>query len=77
MVDDRERVQASLEAAGVPTAIHYPYPLNEQPAYRDISVFGPLPNSERAAARVLSIPMHAYLDEATQDRIVDAVAAAL
>lgn len=77
MVDDRDRVQAALEASGVPTAIHYPTPLNEQPAYRDISVFGPLPNAERAAARVLSIPMHAYLDEATQDRIADAVAAAV
>jgi UDP-2-acetamido-2-deoxy-ribo-hexuluronate aminotransferase len=76
-VDERERVQQALERQGVPTAVHYPAPISDQPAYRDISVFGPLPHSDQAARRVLSLPMHAYLDEPTQDRIVDAVADAV
>jgi UDP-2-acetamido-2-deoxy-ribo-hexuluronate aminotransferase len=75
-VDDRDRVQEEMEAQGIPTAVHYPAPLNEQPAYRDICTFGSLPVSEMAAARVLSLPMHAYLDEPTQIRIADAVAKA-
>jgi UDP-2-acetamido-2-deoxy-ribo-hexuluronate aminotransferase len=73
MVDDRDAVQRALEAEGIPTAVHYPAPLNAQPAYRELCPSARLPNSERAAGRVLSLPMHAYLDEATQDRIVDAV----
>jgi UDP-2-acetamido-2-deoxy-ribo-hexuluronate aminotransferase len=76
-VEDREAVQRTLEAQGVPTAVHYPAPLNEQPAYRDRCVYGSLPNSDAAARRVLSLPMHAYLDETTQDRIVAAVAEAV
>jgi UDP-2-acetamido-2-deoxy-ribo-hexuluronate aminotransferase len=75
--DDRDRVQSSLRDRGVPTAIHYPAPLNQQPAYRDICIHGPLPNAERVSRRVLSLPMHAYLDEETQDRIVDAVSEAV
>jgi len=77
-VDDRDGVQRALAEAGIPTAVHYPAPLSEQPAYRDLCRFGPLPHSQVAAQRVLSLPMHPYLDEALQDRIVttlgDAVA---
>jgi UDP-2-acetamido-2-deoxy-ribo-hexuluronate aminotransferase len=76
-VDDRDAAQSALQGQGIPTAVHYPAPLSEQPAYRDLCVFGPLPNSERAARRVLSLPMHPYLDEPTQDRIADAVAQAV
>ena len=76
-VDGRDAVQAALREAGIPTAVHYPAPLNEQPAYREICTYGDLPNSERAARCVLSLPMHAYLDEEKQDRIVDAVAEAV
>jgi UDP-2-acetamido-2-deoxy-ribo-hexuluronate aminotransferase len=77
LIDDRDRVQSALQSEGIPTAVHYPAPLSEQPAYRDICVQGALPNAERAARRVLSLPMHAYLDESTQDRIVDAVSKAV
>jgi UDP-2-acetamido-2-deoxy-ribo-hexuluronate aminotransferase len=76
-VDDREQVQSVLRDAGIPTAVHYPAPLNEQPAYAGICVHGDLPNSLRAAERVLSLPMHAYLDDDTQDRIVEAVSEAV
>ena len=68
------QVAADLKAAGVPTAIYYPKPLHQQTAYRDIPVAGNgLPVSERLAAEVLSLPMHPYLDDATQDRVAEAV----
>ena len=73
MVEERDRVQAALQSAGIPTAVHYPVPLNAQPAYRDSCRYGPLPVSERLSGQVLSLPMHAYLDQSTQERIVDAV----
>lgn len=73
-VDTREQVQERLKEAGVPTAIHYPIPLHKQPAYQGVSrVVGTLAVSESVAARVMSLPMSADLDEATQQRIVDAV----
>ena len=74
-VDERERVQRELKAAGVPTAVHYPRPLHRQPAY--LAADPPaLPVSEAASSRVLSLPMHADLDPALQARIVAALAAA-
>ena len=77
MVSGRSRVAEIMNASGVPTAVHYPAPLNAQPAYADKCVAGPLPVSERLAEAVLSVPMHPDLDEPTQDRIVEAVAQAL
>lgn len=74
----REAFRAALQQAGVPTAIHYPKPLNRQPAYAHYPSAGNgLPVSERLAEEVVSLPMHAYLDEAVQDRIVAAIRAAL
>lgn len=76
MVDDRPAVQAALQAAGIPTAIHYPKPLHRQPAYA--AGHDPLayPHSLRAAERVLSLPMSADLAEADQDRVVAVLAQA-
>jgi UDP-2-acetamido-2-deoxy-ribo-hexuluronate aminotransferase len=73
-VADRDAVVAQLKEAGVPTAVHYPVPLNLQPAFAELNQpAGSFPHSERAASRVLSLPMHPFLDEATQDVIVAAV----
>jgi len=70
----RDALAASLKAAGIPTAIYYPRPLHRQTAYAHFPVAGNgVPVSERLSAEVLSLPMHAYLDEAIQDRIIDAV----
>jgi dTDP-4-amino-4,6-dideoxygalactose transaminase len=70
----RDAVAAALKAEGIPTAIYYPKPLHQQTAYRHFPVAGgELPVSDRLAGEVLSLPMHPYLDEATQDRIVAAV----
>lgn len=70
LVDDRDEVRGRLESAGIPTAVHYPAPLDAQPAYRDRCLAGPLPQSALAASRVLSLPMHPYLEAEVQDRIV-------
>jgi dTDP-4-amino-4,6-dideoxygalactose transaminase len=70
----RDAVAARLQAQGVPTMIYYPKPLHRQEAFRHHPVAGNgLPVTDRLAAEVLSLPMHAYLDEATQDRIIAAV----
>lgn len=75
---DRARIMAALKAEGVPTAIYYPKPLNRQTAYAHYPVAGNgVPVSERLSAEVFSLPMHPYLDEATQDRIIAATRRAL
>jgi dTDP-4-amino-4,6-dideoxygalactose transaminase len=74
----RDPLAATLKAQGIPTAIHYPMPVHRQDAYRGFPVAeGGLPVSERLAEEVISLPMHAYLDEPTQDRIIAAVRRAL
>jgi len=74
----RDGFMTALKAQGIPTAIHYPKPVHRQPAYQGFPVAdGGLPVSERLAEEVVSLPMHAYLDEPTQDRIIDAVRRAL
>lgn len=74
----RDGLAQSLSAEGIPTAIYYPKPLHRQTAYRDFPVVeGGLPVTDRIAEEVISLPMHAYLDEATQDRVIAAVRAVL
>ena len=74
----RDALAADLKAQGIPTAIYYPKPLHRQTAYRDFPVAGNgLPVSDRLAGEVISLPMHPYLDEATQERIIAAVTTAL
>lgn len=73
-VQNRDVVQAALKDAGVPTAVHYPYPLNRQPAVADSSAN--LPNGERASAEVMSLPMHPYLSPEDIDKIVRALSSA-
>jgi len=75
---DRDGFAARLKTFGVPTAIYYPKSLHQQTAYRQYPVAeGGLPVSERLSAAVISLPMHAYLDNASQDRVIDAVRGAL
>jgi len=71
---DRETFTADLKAAGVPTAVYYPRPLHEQTAYRAFPTAGNgLPAAERLAQEVVSLPMHPYLTEGIQDRVIAAV----
>jgi UDP-2-acetamido-2-deoxy-ribo-hexuluronate aminotransferase len=72
-VDERATMEQKLKAAGIPTAVHYPLSLHQQPAYAHGHEGQSFPVSERLAREVLSLPMHADLDEATQQRIVNAV----
>ena len=70
----RDGFAATLKAEGVPTAIYYPIPLHRQQAYKQFPVGkGGVAVSEAMAHEVISLPMHAYLDEATQDRVIDSV----
>ena len=75
---DRDGFAATLKAQGIPTAIYYPKSMHQQTAYRDFPVAdGGLPASERLSDDVISLPMHAYLDEPTQERVIKAVRGAL
>lgn len=74
-VDDRDAVQEKLKAAGVPTAVHYPIPLNKQPAVADANA--KLPHGDAAAARVMSLPMHPYLKDSEIQLIVNAARSCL
>ena len=74
----RDALAAALKAEGIPTAIYYPIPLHRQQAYKHFPVGkGGVAVSDRLASEVISLPMHAYLDAATQDRIIDATRRAL
>jgi dTDP-4-amino-4,6-dideoxygalactose transaminase len=74
----REAFAAALKAEGIPTAIYYPIPLHLQQAYKDYPIGkGGVAVSTRLAGEVISLPMHAYLDEPTQDRIIEATRRAL
>jgi dTDP-4-amino-4,6-dideoxygalactose transaminase len=75
---DRDGFAAALKAQGVPTAIYYPKSMHHQTAYRNFPVAdGGLPVSERLSSEVISLPMHAYLDEPTQARIIGVVRGAV
>ncbi len=75
---DRDRIAARLRGRGIPTAVYYPRPLHRQTAYARFPIVdAALPVSDRLAGEVLSLPMHPYLDPATQDRIIEETRAAL
>ncbi|MBV8923066.1 DegT/DnrJ/EryC1/StrS family aminotransferase [Bradyrhizobium sp.] len=75
---DRGQFAAALKAKGVPTAIYYPKSMHQQTAYRNFPVTdNGLPVSEKLSRDVISLPMHAYLDEPTQARVIEAVRAAV
>jgi dTDP-4-amino-4,6-dideoxygalactose transaminase len=71
--DDRDGLAAHLRGEGIPTAVYYPIPLHRQAPYAHYPQPGGLPATEAAAARVISLPMHAYLEPQIQDRIVSAI----
>lgn len=67
-VNDRERVRDNMISTGVPTAVHYPLPLNKQPAVADSKAC--LPIGDEMANKVMSLPMHPYLNKREQERVV-------
>ena len=74
-VRDREALQKRLGDAGIPTAVHYPVPLNEQPAYAHLCCSDCTPVAARAAKEVMSLPISADLSEADQDRVLEILSA--
>ncbi len=74
----RDAFMAAMKERGVPTVIYYGKGLHQQTAYRHFPVGGNgLPVTEALCGEVVSLPMHAYLSDETQDRIVQAVAESL
>ena len=73
LVSDRAAVQKRLSEAGIPTAVHYPIPLNEQPAYKHLCCSDCTPIAQQIAKRVMSLPMSPDLSAEDQDKIVGAL----
>jgi dTDP-4-amino-4,6-dideoxygalactose transaminase len=71
-VENRAKFQVDMKDAGVPTAVYYPIPLSRQTAYGHYPSV-PTPVSDALSQKVVSLPMHPYLDESTQNRIIVAV----
>ena len=76
-VPERDKLAATLRSAGVPTAVYYPKCLHEQPVFAELGYcFGDFPESEKASQEVLSLPMHPFLSESDQNRVVNAITSA-
>src|SRR5882757_10022400 len=74
----RDEFAVKLKAQGIPTAIYYPKPLHRLEAYKTYPVAdNGIPTTDQLAEEVISLPMHAYLDVTTQDRVIEAIRAAL
>jgi UDP-2-acetamido-2-deoxy-ribo-hexuluronate aminotransferase len=71
-VQNRAAVLERLRQAGIPTAVHYPIPLNKQPAYEDLAAH--LPKGDEASEQVISLPMGPYLTAHQQSKIVQSFA---
>ena len=71
---NRDQVSEKLKAQGIPTAVYYPKCLHEQPVFASCGYkWGDFPVSERASREVISLPMHPFLTEAEQDKVVKAL----
>jgi UDP-2-acetamido-2-deoxy-ribo-hexuluronate aminotransferase len=74
-VDKRDFIHEHLKSAGIPTAVHYPIPLNKQPAVSDFN--RRLPVGDSISARVLSLPMHPYMSGDTVEKVVTSLSTAI
>ena len=77
LTDDRDRVQAVLKEAGIPTAIYYSQPLHEMSAFKEYAPDGGLPVCESLSRRILSLPMHPYLSNDQAQYVAETVVRAL
>jgi UDP-2-acetamido-2-deoxy-ribo-hexuluronate aminotransferase len=73
MVADREQRISQLNQIGIPTAVHYPFPLNQQPAYANLCNQDKTPIADHLAQTVMSLPMGADMSAASQQQIIDAL----
>ena len=74
-VENRDAVQQALQNEGIPTAVHYPIPLNKQPAVRNDAIH--LPVGDAIASKVMSLPMHPYLTDVQLSAVAAALAKAI
>lgn len=73
-VPQRDFFETRMKTREIPTAIHYPVPLHQQPVFANLGYqAGDFPVAEKVAARVISLPMHPYLSDAQQQQVVTAV----
>jgi len=72
-VKNRDTLVAHLKHHGIPTAVHYPCPVNEQPAYTDIDAANDYPNSKLVSQEVLSLPFDAYITEEEQRHVAESI----
>ncbi len=77
VVEKRDELQEKLKGKGIPTAVHYPIPLNKQPIFENMSHVGKIPTAEYVAEHVISLPMSAWLKNEDMDYIVSAIRASL
>jgi dTDP-3-amino-3,4,6-trideoxy-alpha-D-glucose transaminase len=70
---ERDRLIRELESEGIELRVHYEHALHQQPLFRGNGSTRSLPHAERAARRVVSLPLHPGLSEADVDRVIDAV----
>jgi UDP-2-acetamido-2-deoxy-ribo-hexuluronate aminotransferase len=73
VIEERGRVQAALQAAAIPTAVHYPVPMHMQPAYAHLSTPDCCPVALEMAASVMSLPMGPYMSAAATQEVVIAL----
>jgi len=73
VLEDRDRIASYLGKHGIPTVVYYPEPLHYQEAFRSFPRLNDLSRSERLSRRVLSLPMHPYLETEAQEQIADAI----
>lgn len=71
LTDERDLLQKQLAEAGIPTAIHYPVPLNEQPAYKHLCCPDCTPVAQKIAKQVMSLPMGPDLTNEQQQKIIE------
>jgi UDP-2-acetamido-2-deoxy-ribo-hexuluronate aminotransferase len=76
-LDARDQVAQALEQLGIPTSVHYPIPLNAQPAFQDTASFAQTPQAQRVASRCLSLPMGPDMTPQQVHMVVDALEHAL
>ena len=71
LCEDRHKISQSLKSHGIPTAVHYPRPLSQQPSVKDFDCYVPV--SEKLATSVLSLPVHAYMTDEQREKIVQGI----
>jgi UDP-2-acetamido-2-deoxy-ribo-hexuluronate aminotransferase len=73
---NRDKAGEQLKAQGIPSVVYYPKCLHEQPVFTSLGYkWGDFPEAEKASREVISLPMHPFLTEASQDKIISAVRA--